>query len=70
MKNVETVSIKEKILAHLKDGYHPSHLTAWGEFGTHRLAAYIRELRKDGHSIITIMKKSYTGRAYAEYSLR
>lgn len=63
------LSIKERVLIYLKEGRSITHLHAWGEFGTHRLAAYIKRLRNDGYSIRTVMRRSATGRPYAEYYL-
>ncbi len=37
--------------------------------GVFRLAARIEELRKQGHLITTVIKKTSDGKEYAEYSL-
>ena len=57
---------KEAILEYLK--HQPiTPLKAQAEFGVWRLASIIHRLRREGHKIITIRRRSYNKRPYAEY---
>ena len=63
------MSQKEKILKHLRSGAHITPLEAMGLFGVYRLAARIKDLRDDGHDIVTDIKSDGTGRTYSRYRL-
>lgn len=60
--------VKERIKKHLKEGLTITPLHAWAEYNTYRLAHYIWLLKKEGMSIRKNMRKSVTGKPYAEYS--
>ena len=69
-------SQKNQILNHLrsidpatKDTRGITPFEAIGLFRCFRLAARIKELRKDGLKILTIKKKDTTGKVYAKYYL-
>ena len=63
------MSCKQRILQHLQAGNSLTPLEAMCEYGTIRLGAYIHELRKEGHSIRTDIKRSFNNKTYAQYKL-
>ena len=60
---------KLAILTHLKTGRSLSPLKALGLYGCYRLASRVNDLRKDGHTIETVIQADGTGRNYAQYRL-
>lgn len=58
----------EKIKQHLLKGNSLTPLEALGVFGCFRLAARIEELRKQGMTIDTEVRKDAAGKKYARYS--
>lgn len=62
------MSKKAKIYAALKRGERLTHLKALA-YGTHRLAAYVHMLRKDGVTIVSDSKTDGNGTAFTEYHL-
>lgn len=63
------MSQKNKVLEYLKSGKSITPLKALTEFQAFRLADIVFKLKKDGHKIITIMKRSHSNKPYAEYHL-
>jgi hypothetical protein len=57
------------ILKCLEAGMALNPIQALQTLGVFRLAARIEELRKQGHLITTVIKKTSDGKEYAEYSL-
>jgi hypothetical protein len=57
------------ILKVLESGQTLNPMQALRVLGVFRLAARIEELRKQGHLITTVIKKTSDGKEYAEYSL-
>ncbi len=73
---VAQVSQKDEILAYLyqtdpatSKRRSISQLEALGIFRCYRLAARIKDLRKDGHKIRTEMKRDTNKKSYARYHL-
>ncbi len=64
------MSQRDHILKYLQSGKPITPLKAQAEFGAFRLAAIIHKLRDEGYTIDTSMKRSVTGKPYAEYKLR
>lgn len=60
---------KELIRRHLESGRSITPLEAIRDYGTIRLGAYIHDLRKEGMPIRTVMRRSFNGKTYAEYSM-
>jgi hypothetical protein len=56
-----------KILGYLNTMGHITQLYASSEFGVDRLASRVYELRQAGIPIRKVMKKSYSGKRYAQY---
>lgn len=69
MQNIEHLTQRNLVLNHLRTGRSITPLEALGTYAIYRLAAVIRELRKDGHNIVTNIKRSIRQRPYAEYHL-
>ena len=67
--NRPSMTQRDNIKKHLKDGYSLTALEALSLFGAYRLAAHIEVLRKRGMPIVTTMNTDVTGRTYARYSL-
>lgn len=59
----------DMILAHLQAGESITQRDAIGEYGIYRLAARVRELRKAGHDVQTVMEGEGE-KKWARYSLR
>lgn len=59
----------EAVLQYMQNGNTITPAKAQVEFNCWRLAAVIHKLRAMGHNIITINKRSYVGKQYAEYAL-
>lgn len=60
---------KEAVLEFLQAGHSITPLKAQSEFGVWRLADVIYRLKGDGYRIHTRMKKTFSGKRFAEYSL-
>ncbi len=60
---------KQTLLDHLNRGLSISPLEAFGCYGVYRLAARIKDLRDEGHQIVTEMHKDQRGKDYARYRL-
>lgn len=60
---------QQKVLAYLQSGRRITHLKALGEFGVPRLAAVIHALKKQGHAIQSIVKRTFQNTNYTEYFL-
>ncbi len=67
---------KEMILKHLNTfnsdtgrRHTITPLEALGMFGVFRLAARVKELKNEGHNIVTHLKTDATGKQYAKYEL-
>lgn len=58
----------DRIICHLSTGKPISPLAALNRFGCFRLAARIKDLRKDGHKIKT-ERVTRRGKTFAEYRL-
>ena len=58
-----------QVLNYLKDRGPITPNKARTEFGVERLAAVIYRLRNAGNTIVTVDRRSFTGRQYAEYHL-
>ena len=56
------------ILNYMKSGNTLSPMEALHRFGCMRLAARIKELRRDGHNIVTT-KKKVGDKSFAEYRI-
>ena len=67
--NRPSMTQRDNIKQHLKEGYSLTALEALSLFGAYRLAAHIEVLRKRGMPIHTQMCKDVTGRTYARYKL-
>jgi hypothetical protein len=65
----ESMSQKNLVLNYLKQYGPISPLKAQSEFGVWRLASVINRLRSDGHQIITINRRTFSNRQFAEYHL-
>lgn len=63
------MSQKVMVLNYLQSFGPITPLKAQSEFGCWRLASVINRLRNDGHSIITVPRRTYSGKAFAEYRL-
>lgn len=61
-------SQNEKILKHLKSGKKLTAMEALNKFKCFRLAARIRDLKDQGHNILSVMVKR-NGSYVAQYSL-
>jgi len=61
---------KEALISYLLSGKSITPLKAWQEFGITRLAARIHELRKEGWEIESEIRRSFSGKNYARYSLK
>lgn len=59
----------QMILNHLKNYRSITPLEALNEYSCFRLAARIKDLRDQGHSIETVRRESETGNRFAEYRL-
>lgn len=57
------------VLQYLKEGRSITPAKAMAEYGVWRLASVINRLRKQGHNITTTVRKSVTGKPYAEYKM-
>lgn len=68
--DLNSMSQKEIVLEHLKYRGTITPLEALGTYSIYRLASIIQRLRKDGHQIITNIKRSILQRPYAEYRLK
>lgn len=64
------MALEEKVLRHLKAGNSLTAHEAAIEYGTLRLSAYIYNLRKKGHNIVTREKQMFNGKTVAEYQLK
>ena len=60
---------KREVLQHLRRTGALTPLEAIGVYGIFRLAARINDLRGDGHSINTEIRRDTKGRSYASYSI-
>ena len=58
-----------QVLAHLIGQDHLTPLEAIGLYGVYRLAARIFDLRKEGHNIVTDVRRDTRGRPYSRYKL-
>jgi hypothetical protein len=63
------MSQKHAVLEYLENYDAITPLKAQSEFGAYRLASIIHRLRNDGHKIVTVMRRSYTNKPFAEYHL-
>jgi len=59
-----------QILEHFKTYAYITTPTARSKFKCERLASRIRNLREEGHNIITTMHKTDEGKRYAVYALK
>ena len=67
---MEKVSQKEAILNSIRTHGEITQLEALDKIGCMRLASRIADLKKEGHSIIMMMRKNnITGKHYAVYKL-
>ena len=57
----------QQVLKYLIEMGHISQLYASSEFGIARLAARVHDLRQHGIPVRTRMKKSFSGKRYAQY---
>jgi hypothetical protein len=64
-----TISQKALILVHLRYGDGLQPLEALNKYGCNRLAARIRDLRRDGWDITTKIVTTPSGKRVARYSL-
>lgn len=64
-----TKSQKQLLLEHLLAGKTITPIKALMVYGIHRLAARIRDLREEGHNIVTTRRTDECGHDYAEYRL-
>ena len=62
-------SQKDMVLDYLVQFGPITPLKAQAEFGVWRLASVINRLRNDGHRIISIRRRTYNNRPFAEYRL-
>lgn len=60
---------KREVLQHLRRTGTLTPLEAIGVYGIFRLAARINDLRGDGYSINTEIRRDTKGRSYASYSI-
>lgn len=61
---------REQVKKYLQEGNAITPAIALAEFGAFRLATIIHRLRhEDGMKISTTIKRSFSGRPYAEYKL-
>lgn len=60
---------KEFVLDYLQSGKRITALKAMGEFSIMRLADVIYRLRNDGYRVMKTIKRTHTGKPYAEYYL-
>jgi hypothetical protein len=67
MKN--RISHNDQVLEYLNNYGPISPLKAQSEFGCWRLASVINRLRNAGHNILTINRRTYSGKQFAEYVL-
>ena len=67
---VEDYTQKQLVLRHLQTRGSITPLEALGTYSIYRLASIIQRLRKDGHDIITNIKRSVLNRPYASYELK
>lgn len=63
------MSQKKLVLNYLQSFGPITPLKANSEFGVWRLASVINRLRNDGHNILTLTRRTYSGRQFAEYHL-
>lgn len=63
-------SQKDVLLKHLLAGKTITPMKAMMVYGIGRLAARIRELREEGHNIVTALKEDERGHQYAEYRIQ
>ena len=63
------MSQREEILRDLKRGRRIDPLTALDRYGCFRLAARIRELKDDGHRIVTEIIERGNGVRHASYRM-
>lgn len=61
------MSQPNNVLSHLTDVGSITALEALGLYGVFRLAARIFDLRKQGHDIITEVRRDHNGKSYARY---
>ena len=59
----------DAILARLKQGHRLTAARAAKELRCWRLAARVKDLRDEGHNIITTMVEGFDGKRYAQYHL-
>ena len=64
MKTTKTQAIRNA----LENGDRPTHMKALA-YGTHRLAAVIHRLRKQGMDITATVKEDANGARFTEYAL-
>jgi hypothetical protein len=64
------MSQKETLLKHLLAGKTITPLKAMMVYGIGRLAARVRDLREEGHNIVTTIQQDERGHDYAEYRLQ
>ena len=63
-------SQKDMILRTMNHGGTVTPINAIMWYGCLRLAARIKDLRNDGHDIVTVMVEGDNGKRWAEYHLR
>jgi hypothetical protein len=63
------MSQNDLVLEYMKEFGPITPVKARQEFGVERLAAVIHRLRNQGHNIVTVDRRSYRNRQYAEYHL-
>lgn len=66
IKEVLTLTQKERVLLHLKKEGSITPLEALSKYGVYRLSDVIYKLRGEGHNIVTNIKK-FNGNKYAQY---
>jgi hypothetical protein len=59
----------DQILSHLKRGKTITQVDAFNEYGCWRLAARVKDLRNQGHDVLTI-RESQGEKVFARYLLR
>jgi hypothetical protein len=70
LRRDEIMSQKKKVLEYLEHGNPITPAKAQVEFNVWRLADVIYKLKKDGHKISTRIKRTFSGKFYAEYTLQ
>ena len=63
------LSQEKMLLMYLKEYGHINALEALKELGSLRLAARVKDLRNEGHNIVTEYTRTATGKMIATYKL-